>query len=45
MTAAFQLDGQDFVALNGGPLYQFTEAISFSVNCETQVEVDRFWDQ
>lgn len=45
MTAAFQLDGQDFVALNGGPLYKFSEAISFAVNCETQSEVDRFWDK
>ena len=45
MTAQFQLDGQDFVALNGGPMYKFTEAVSFSVNCETQAEVDRFWDK
>ena len=44
MTAAFQLDGQDFVALNGGPMHKFSEAISFVVNCETQAEVDRFWD-
>jgi predicted 3-demethylubiquinone-9 3-methyltransferase (glyoxalase superfamily) len=45
MTAAFQLDGQDFVALNGGPSHKFNEAISFVINCETQAEVDRFWDQ
>jgi predicted 3-demethylubiquinone-9 3-methyltransferase (glyoxalase superfamily) len=45
MTAAFQLDGQDFVALNGGPHFKFTEAVSFVVNCETQAEVDRYWDQ
>ena len=45
MTAAFQLDGQDFVALNGGPRHKLSEAISFVVNCETQAEVDRFWDQ
>jgi predicted 3-demethylubiquinone-9 3-methyltransferase (glyoxalase superfamily) len=45
MTAAFQLDGQDFVALNGGPMYKFSEAISFVINCETQAEVDRFWDK
>ncbi|HEX3905867.1 MAG TPA: VOC family protein [Polyangia bacterium] len=45
MTAAFQLDGQDFVALNGGPLNKFNEAVSFVINCETQAEVDRFWDQ
>jgi predicted 3-demethylubiquinone-9 3-methyltransferase (glyoxalase superfamily) len=43
MTAAFQLDGQDFVALNGGPHYTFTPAISFVVNCDTQAEVDEFW--
>jgi predicted 3-demethylubiquinone-9 3-methyltransferase (glyoxalase superfamily) len=44
MTASFQLNGQDFVALNGGPQYKFTEAISFVVNCESQEEVDRFWN-
>jgi predicted 3-demethylubiquinone-9 3-methyltransferase (glyoxalase superfamily) len=43
MTASFQLDGQDFMALNGGPLFKFTEAISFFVNCETQEEVDELW--
>ncbi len=43
MTVAFELDGQDFVALNGGPHFKFTEAISFVVNCETQEEVDEFW--
>ena len=45
MTVAFQLEGQEFVALNGGPLFKFTEAISFVVNCETQEEVDRFWEK
>ncbi|MEO6453201.1 MAG: VOC family protein [Ginsengibacter sp.] len=45
MTAAFTLDGQDFVALNGGPMFKFTEAISFVVNCDTQEEVDDFWDK
>ena len=45
MTANFQLDGQDFIALNGGPLFKFTEAISFVVNCETQPEIDEFWDK
>jgi predicted 3-demethylubiquinone-9 3-methyltransferase (glyoxalase superfamily) len=45
MSATFQLDGQDFFALNGGPLFKFTEAISFFVNCETQQEVDYFWDK
>ena len=43
MTATFQLDGQEFMALNGGPLYSFTEAISFLVHCETQQEVDELW--
>jgi predicted 3-demethylubiquinone-9 3-methyltransferase (glyoxalase superfamily) len=43
MTVAFELDGQSFTALNGGPLFQFTEAISFVVDCKTQEEVDRYW--
>jgi predicted 3-demethylubiquinone-9 3-methyltransferase (glyoxalase superfamily) len=43
MTVAFELDGQEFTALNGGPIFKFTEAISFVVNCETQQEVDYFW--
>lgn len=43
MTIEFQLEGQDFVALNGGPRFKFTEATSFVVNCKTQAEVDRFW--
>jgi predicted 3-demethylubiquinone-9 3-methyltransferase (glyoxalase superfamily) len=43
MTIEFQLDGQDFIALNGGPQFKFTEAISFSVNCETQEEIDELW--
>ena len=42
MTAAFQLNGQEFVALNGGPQFSFTEAVSFVVNCETQDEIDYF---
>ena len=45
LTAAFELDGQDFVALNGGPHFKFSEAISFVVNCETQAEVDEFWEK
>jgi predicted 3-demethylubiquinone-9 3-methyltransferase (glyoxalase superfamily) len=45
MTAAFQLEGQDFVALNDGPHYKFTPAISFVVNCETQEEVDELWEK
>ncbi len=43
LTMEFQLDGQDFVALNGGPEFKFTEAISFIVNCETQEEIDHYW--
>jgi predicted 3-demethylubiquinone-9 3-methyltransferase (glyoxalase superfamily) len=43
MTVEFELDGQEFVALNGGPEFRFTEAISFQVACETQNEVDRYW--
>ena len=43
MTATFQLFGQEFLALNGGPHYSFTPAISFVVNCETQQEVDELW--
>jgi predicted 3-demethylubiquinone-9 3-methyltransferase (glyoxalase superfamily) len=43
MSATFQLEGQDFFALNGGPHFKFTEAISFFVNCETQQEVDELW--
>src|SRR5437868_9972215 len=45
MTVEFQLEGQDFVALNGGPMFKFTEAISFVVNCETQEEVNNFWSK
>ncbi len=45
MTVEFELEGQKFVGLNGGPAhYGFTEAVSFVVNCETQEEVDKFWD-
>jgi len=43
MSATFQLEGQEFFALNGGPLFSFTPAISFFVNCETQQEVDELW--
>jgi len=45
LAATFQLAGQQFMALNGGPHFKFTEAISLFVNCETQAEVDRYWDQ
>jgi len=43
MTAVFELNGQKFTALNGGPHFKFSEAVSFVVNCETQEEVDRYW--
>ena len=45
MTATFQLDGLELIALNGGPHFKFTEAISLSVNCETQEEVDELWEK
>lgn len=45
MTVAFELDGQAFTALNGGPIFKFNEAISFQVFCETQEEVDYYWDK
>jgi predicted 3-demethylubiquinone-9 3-methyltransferase (glyoxalase superfamily) len=45
MTMEFQLEGQNFVAINGGPHFKFTEAISFVVDCETQDEVDYFWEK
>ncbi len=45
MTVSFELDGQEFVALNGGPHFKFTEAISLVVNCETQKEVDELWSR
>ncbi len=45
MTVEFQLDGQEFVALNGGPLFKFTEAISFIVHCENQDELDYYWEK
>jgi predicted 3-demethylubiquinone-9 3-methyltransferase (glyoxalase superfamily) len=45
MVVEFQLDGQKFVALNGGPNFKFTEAISFVVNCQTQKEVDHYWSK
>ncbi|MES2105749.1 MAG: VOC family protein [Pseudomonadota bacterium] len=45
MTVAFELDGQSFTGLNGGPIFKFNEAISFQVNCETQEEVDYYWQK
>ncbi len=45
MSATFQLEGQEFMALNGGPLFTFSPAISFFVNCETQQEVDELWEK
>lgn len=45
MTAVFELEGQRFIALNGGPQFQFTPAISFVISCETQDEVDYYWDK
>ncbi len=45
MTVTFELDGQEVMALNGGPMFKFSPAISFIVNCETQQEVDRLWEK
>lgn len=45
MTVSFQIEGQQFVALNGGPVFNFTPAISFVVDCKTQEEVDRLWER
>ena len=45
LTIAFELDGQRFVALNGGPLFKFTEAISFVIRCDSQDEVDNYWEK
>lgn len=45
LTVAFEIDGQTFTALNGGPLFKFTEAVSFQINCETQEEIDYYWEK
>jgi len=45
MTVRFELDGQEFIGLNGGPQFKFTEAVSFSVDCKTQKEVDELWEK
>ncbi|MES2375551.1 MAG: VOC family protein [Bacteroidota bacterium] len=45
LTIEFELDGQRFTALNGGPIFKFTEAVSFMVGCDTQEEIDYYWDK
>ena len=45
MTVGFELDGQEFTALNGGPIFKFNEAVSFVVHCATQAEVDEYWNK
>jgi predicted 3-demethylubiquinone-9 3-methyltransferase (glyoxalase superfamily) len=45
LTVEFRLDGQDFIGLNGGPEFKFTEAVSFSVDCKTQEEIDDYWEK
>jgi predicted 3-demethylubiquinone-9 3-methyltransferase (glyoxalase superfamily) len=45
LTVAFELDGQSFTALNGGPVFKFNEAISFQINCQDQAEVDYYWEK
>ena len=45
MTAAFEIEGQPFIALNGGPEFKFTPAVSFVINCDTQKEIDHYWDK
>jgi predicted 3-demethylubiquinone-9 3-methyltransferase (glyoxalase superfamily) len=45
MSATFELDGQKFIGLNGGPMFKFTEAVSFYVSCETQEEIDEMWEK
>jgi len=45
MSGTFELEGQEFIALNGGPMFQFSPAISFFVKCETQEEIDHYWDR
>lgn len=44
LTVEFEIEGQKFLALNGGPVFKFNEAVSFVVNCKTQAEVDKYWD-
>jgi len=45
MTVRFELDGQEFIGLNGGPQFRFTEGVSFSIDCKTQEEVDELWEK
>jgi predicted 3-demethylubiquinone-9 3-methyltransferase (glyoxalase superfamily) len=45
MTVAFELNGTKFTALNGGPLFKFSEAVSFVINCDSQAEIDRLWEK
>lgn len=45
MTVAFQIEGQNFTAINGGPVFRFTEAVSFVVNCHSQEEIDYYWEK
>ena len=45
MTVSFELNGQEFIALNGGPDFKFTEAVSFVINCDTQEEIDYYWEK
>ena len=45
MTVSFELDGQEITALNGGPQFKFTEAVSFVINCDTQEEIDYYWEK
>src|SRR5256884_3347354 len=45
MTVAFELNGQPFTALNGGPIFKFTEAVSFQILCDTQDEIDHYWNK
>lgn len=45
MTVAFEINGQSFTAINGGPIFKFTEAISFVINCDSQDEIDHYWEK
>ncbi len=45
MTVTFQIEGQEFLALNGGPIFQFTPAVSFIINCDNQTEIDTYWEK